>query len=78
MSEPGTISQDATGIERSVIGILFNGGSRSLDDIVRAIPGDRFAQVFLTIDRLSRNGLVRLVPECRSYRVSLAIEGRIR
>ncbi len=71
MAEVGAGDRELIGIERTVIDLLRD-GPRMLDDIARVVPEDSFAQVFLTVDRLSREGLVRLFPDCRSYRVSLA------
>jgi hypothetical protein len=68
--------RELIGIERVVVDLLRDGGPRTLDDITGALPGDCCAQVFLTIDRLSREGLVRLMPGLPSYWVTLANEGR--
>jgi hypothetical protein len=70
MAEMEAGDRELIGIERTVIDLLRD-GPRMLDDIARVVPEDSFAQVFLTVDRLSREGLVRLFPDCRSYRVSL-------
>ena len=59
------------GVEGTVVELLHDGTARSLDEIATAVPGDSFAQVFLAIDRLSREGLVRLTRSTFEYRVIL-------
>ena len=60
------------GMEGTVVELLHDGAAKSLDEIATAVPGDSFAQVFLAIDRLSREGLVRLTRSTSGYRVILA------
>jgi len=76
MDTTRTYGRELIGMERVVVELLRDGDPRTLDDITGAVPGDCCAQVFLTIDRLSREGLVRLLPGLPSYRVMLAHEGR--
>lgn len=63
--------REFSGIERAVLDLLRDGSPRTVDDIAGALPGDCFAQVFLTIDRLSREGIVKLLRSHVSYRVAL-------
>ena len=69
----GTVTSkyEPRGVEGTVVRLLHDGASRSLDDIATALPGDSFAQVFLAIDRLSREGVVRLTRSRAGYRVTL-------
>ena len=46
-------------------------GTTTLDDIAGVLGGDCFAQIFLTVDRWSRAGIVRLVRDVTGYRVEL-------
>ena len=68
--------RELIGMDRVVVDLLRDGAPRTLDDITGAVPGDCCAQVFLTIDRLSREGLVRIMSGLPGYRVTLADDGR--
>ena len=70
--------RELIGMERVVVDLLCDGVPRTLDDITGSLPGDCCVQVFLTVDRLSREGLVRIMPGAPGYRVTLANEGSMR
>ena len=63
---------ELNGMEDTVVNLLHDSAGKSLDEIATAVPGDSFAQVFLAVDRLSREGLVRLMRSTSGYRVVLA------
>lgn len=70
--------RELIGMERVVVDLLRDGVPRTLDDMTGALPGDCSVQVFLTVDRLSREGLVRIMSGAPDYRVTLANEGSMR
>lgn len=57
------------GVERALVDLLRDRSPRMLDDMVEMLPKDCYAQIFLTIDRWSREGVVRLLPGPAGYRV---------
>jgi hypothetical protein len=72
MDRERAIQRELNGVEAAVVDLLRDGSPRTLDEITEALPGGCFAQVFLTVDRLSREGLLRLRRGRLSYRVSVA------
>lgn len=64
-------ARNLNGVEAAVVNLLRDGSPRTLDEITDALPEGCFAQVFLTVDRLSREGLLRLLPGCLSHRVTV-------
>ncbi len=58
-------------VDRAVLGALKTKGAQSMDNL-STLTGIDWGQVFLSIDRLSRDGKVSLTPErpCE-YRVAL-------
>ena len=72
MDRERAIQRKLSGVEAAVVDLLRDGSPRTLDEITEALPGGCFAQVFLTVDRLSREGLLRLRRGRLSYRVSVA------
>ncbi|MEO5957342.1 MAG: hypothetical protein ABIR36_16855 [Nitrospiraceae bacterium] len=78
MDTTRTNDRELIGMERVVVDLLRDGVPRTLDDMTGALPGDCCVQVFLTVDRLSREGLVRIMPGVPDYRVTLANGGNMR
>lgn len=72
MDRERAIQRKLSGVEAAVVDLLRDGSARTLDEIAEALPGGCFAQVFLTVDRLSREGLLRLRRGRLSYCVSVA------
>ncbi len=58
-------------VDRRMLGLLKKEGAQSLDDI-STLTGIGWAQVFMSVDRLSRMGRVSLMPvrPC-GYRISI-------
>ena len=59
------------GIEKTLGDLLRTRRTLTLDDIAGVLGGDCGAQIFLTVDRWSRAGIVRLVRDVTGYRVEL-------
>ena len=57
------------GLEKTIGDLLRTRRVLTLDDIAGVLGGDCFAQIFLTVDRWSRAGIVRLVRDVTGYRV---------
>ena len=60
-----------TGLEQTLGDLLRTRRAATLDDIAGVLGGDYFAQIFLSVDRWSRAGIVRLVRDVTGYRVEL-------
>jgi hypothetical protein len=58
-------------LEGEIVGLLRNERGLTMDEIAGRIPGNRSTEVFLTIDRWSREGVVRIRPGPAGYRVEL-------
>ncbi|ULA64408.1 MAG: hypothetical protein LZF86_130010 [Nitrospira sp.] len=71
MATQRTDVRGAVELEKTLLGLLRVGSPLALDDLADVLPGDCFAQVFLTVDRWSRAGIVRLRPGKTGYRVEL-------
>ncbi len=67
-NQPPTISQS---VDRRMLGVLKKKGAQSMEGI-SALTGIGWAQVFMSVDRLSRIGKVSLTPvrPCE-YRISI-------
>lgn len=63
-------------VDRTVLGILRNSGTHSLDSLI-TLTGVGWGQVFMSIDRLSRKGKVSLAP-VRPCGYSISIGGLLR
>jgi len=59
------------GLDQILGDLLRARRAATLDDIAGVLGGDCFAQIFLTVDRWSRAGIVRLVRDVTGYRVEL-------
>lgn len=62
------------GLETTLGDLLRARRVLQIDDIAGMLGGDCFAQIFLTVDRWSRAGIVRLVRDVTGYRVELINE----
>jgi len=71
MNMEQTDSRESVELEKTLMGLLRVGSPLALDDLADNLQGDHFAQVFLTVDRWSRAGIVRLLPGRAGYRVEL-------
>lgn len=78
MDTTRTNDRELIGMKRVVVDLLRGGVPRMLDDMTVALPGDGSVLIFLTVDRLSREGLVRTMPGVSDYRATLANEGSMR
>lgn len=58
--------------EKAVIDVLERNGSCSLDDLVMQLPNFSRSDVFLAVDRMSRESLVVLRRLRGSYHIALA------
>jgi len=64
-------------LDHRLMEIIVRSPGRSLDDIVAECPDLTWSQVFLTIDRLSREGTLRLTRQGRGlYTVHLSDHAR--
>jgi hypothetical protein len=60
-------------IESVIFQELQRSGACTFEELVRALPGYSWSQVFLAVDQLSRDGLLRLKRQGRfDYLISLA------
>ena len=48
-------------VETAIVETLQKGGPCCLDDIVMYLPNFSWGEIFLTVDRMSRNGQVSLL-----------------
>lgn len=71
MSMERTGDREHMGLEQTFGDLLRARRAVTLDDIAEVLGGDCFAQIFLTVDRWSRAGIVRLVRNVTGYRVEL-------
>jgi hypothetical protein len=55
------------GIDEQVMDVIVRSPGSTLDDIVLECPGLTWNQVFITIDRLSREGTLKLMPKGRGF-----------
>lgn len=63
----------AHSIENEVLEVIVRSPGRMIDDIVLECPGLTWNQVFVAIDRLSREGAITLKPKGRGlYTVFLS------
>jgi len=59
-----------SGIDQQLIEVIIRSPGIALDDIVLECAGLTWNQVFITIDRLSREGALKLTPKGRGlYKV---------
>ena len=58
--------------ESHVLDLLGDGQFRSLEELLEEAPEFRWAELFIVIDRLSRNGMVELRRKCLTYWVRKA------
>jgi hypothetical protein len=59
-------------IEASIIELLQSGGPCCLDDVVAHLPNLSWGEVFLAVDRMSREGRVSLLQlGCSTYQITL-------
>ena len=59
-------------VDEWIVNILRTEGPQTMDQLTKALPATNWAQSFLALDRLSRQGEVRLwPPQHGSYLVSL-------
>jgi len=52
-------------ISQRVIEVIVRSPNTALDEIVLECPGLTWNQIFLVIDRLSRDGIIHLLPKSR-------------
>ena len=75
--EPGYSAEEhGRGIERAVLDRLGHAGPSTLDELAAVWPKDAFSSLFLAVDRLSREGMVRMWVSREGYRIGLAEERR--
>jgi hypothetical protein len=59
-------------IEEAVVETLQNSGPCCLDDVVTYLPKFSWGEVFLAVDRMSRDGRVSLLQlGCSTYQITL-------
>ena len=59
-------------IEEAVVETLQRSGPCCLDDVVTYLPNFSWGQVFLAVDRMSRDGRVSLLQlGCSTYQITL-------
>jgi hypothetical protein len=59
-------------IEEAVVETLQRSGPCCLDDVVTYLPNFSWGEVFLAVDRMSRDGRVSLLQlGCSTYQISL-------
>ncbi|MFO0706412.1 MAG: hypothetical protein U0412_06125 [Nitrospira sp.] len=66
-----TRGADRGDLEGEIVGLLRHERGLTMDEIAGRIAGNRSTEVFLTIDRWSREGVVRIRPGPAGYRVEL-------
>ncbi|MCC6141307.1 MAG: hypothetical protein IT389_11930 [Nitrospira sp.] len=71
MTTHRTDGREFVELEKTLLGLLRVGSPLALDELADVLQGDCSAQVFLTVDRWSRAGIVRLLPGRAGYRVEL-------
>jgi hypothetical protein len=69
-----TGDRENMGLEKTLGDLLRARRVLPIDDIAGMLGEDCFAQIFLTVDRWSRAGIVRLVRDVTGYRVELINE----
>lgn len=69
MNVERTGDRENLGLEKTLGDLLRTRRTLMLDDIAGVLGRDRFAQIFLAVDRWSRAGIVRLVRDVTGYRV---------
>lgn len=70
------VEEHGRGMERAVLDRLGHEGPRTLDELAAAWPKDSFSSLFLAVDRLSRDGVVRMSIGKEGYRIGLTEEWR--
>ena len=64
---------DAHPTDRQVLEVIIRSPDRELEEIVFDCPALTWNQVFIAIDRLNREGVIKMVPKARGiYTVRLA------
>ena len=59
-------------IEEAVVETLQSSGPCCLDDVVTYLPKFSWGEVFLAVDRMSRDGRVSLLQlDCSTYQITL-------
>ncbi len=53
-------TEESKEIESTILAKVDQRGSCRLDDLVQEIPGYTWSQLFVAVDRLSKDGLLRL------------------
>jgi len=62
-----TLLYDTNDTNRQVLEVIVRLPGRELDDIAHECPDLTWNQVFMSIDRLSREGAVKLTPKGRGH-----------
>lgn len=68
------VQQDGpSALDEQLLTSLHRHGAQTVEQLVSSLPGGSWAQVFLSIDRLSRSGAVSLQrTDSRGYQVSVS------